>query len=409
MKKQNDNDLDKLFRDGLTDPEAPVSYREADWKDMARLLDGKSDKKGGVLRIVYYVTGVAALLLVAFTLFIINNKQIPGAPQHKLTNGSLITKRAEGRQPTLQSHVTKPEASAAKGTTLSPGVDFSQPLLTAYQVKIPVPEFKLPQSSDSLKRELPSTAPADNPIAIAATTATVTTDSLKQLLATDNPVDTTAVMPKDKPLLNPNKKQTDGTPRLALALLGAPDLNSVNSLNGGQMGVNVSLLLSVKLTNKLSVTTGAAYAIKPYQSSFAQYNSNFNPAVQPTNVAANCQVLDVPVNINYQVYTKGSNSFTLGTGLSSYFMLKEKYRFDYDEASGAQAYTIMIAGRNQHILGVLNLNATYQRRINSKFSAVIQPYLKLPLTGIGNGQVNLKSTGVAVGFNWNINSLRKPR
>ena len=59
-------------------------------------------------------------------------------------------------------------------------------------------------------------------------------------------------------------------------------------------------------------------------------------------------------------------------------------------------------------MGVLNLNATYQREVSSKFGVAVQPYFKVPLTGIGYGQVNLKSAGVAVGVTWNINTRIKP-
>jgi hypothetical protein len=35
--------------------------------------------------------------------------------------------------------------------------------------------------------------------------------------------------------------------------------------------------------------------------------------------------------------------------------------------------------------------------------------MKLPLKPVGYSQVNLHTAGVAVGFNWNINSFTKPK
>jgi hypothetical protein len=119
-------------------------------------------------------------------------------------------------------------------------------------------------------------------------------------------------------------------------------------------------------------------------------------------------VLDIPLNVGYQVYNKGANKFSLGTGLSSYFMLRENYTYNYASGSPDGPTNYNIRNQNKHILGVLNLNATYQREISSKFGVGIQPYLKLPLTGIGYGEVNLKSAGVAVGVTWNINTGIKP-
>jgi hypothetical protein len=120
-------------------------------------------------------------------------------------------------------------------------------------------------------------------------------------------------------------------------------------------------------------------------------------------------VLDIPLNVSYQLFSKGNNSIALGTGFSSYFMLKENYRFDYSAESGWKPYNLEVRNQNTHLFGVVNIDVNYQRRLNSKFSAVIQPYMKLPVTGIGNGRVDLKSTGVALGVNWNIGSALRPK
>jgi len=98
----------------------------------------------------------------------------------------------------------------------------------------------------------------------------------------------------------------------------------------------------------------------------------------------------------------------LGTGLSSYWMLRENYEFEY--ANNAPSFYINVANQNRHLLGVLNFNATYQRQLGHGINALVQPYYKVPLTGIGNGRVNLRSAGVAFGVGINMNQLfRKPK
>jgi hypothetical protein len=89
-------------------------------------------------------------------------------------------------------------------------------------------------------------------------------------------------------------------------------------------------------------------------------------------------------------------------------MLHESYKFNYASTyeTGPANYTVQ--GINKYLFGVLNLNATYERQINSNFGISLQPYLKLPLGNIGYSQVHLQSTGVAVGVTWNLNSLSKP-
>ncbi len=202
------------------------------------------------------------------------------------------------------------------------------------------------------------------------------------------------------------------SPKLALSIIYAPALNGVNNFNHAKVGSDVGLILSVGLTNRLSVSTGAIYAKKLYESDFSDYNPVFKPSLSrdPESVYADCRVLDIPLNVNYSLINKGKNSFSIGTGLSSYLMLKEDYRYVYDNNAGNYnnpEYNYSITNKNRHWFGVLNLEAKYQRQINSKFGIGLQPYMKIPINDIGFANVKLQSLGMAVNFNWTISRSSK--
>ena len=145
------------------------------------------------------------------------------------------------------------------------------------------------------------------------------------------------------------------------------------------------------------------YSIKPYATSFQDYHTNFNFPVDPTSVLADCRMLDIPINLGYQLYNKQENKISIGTGLSSYIMLHERYTFNYAEpyTIGPASYTV--PNSNKYFFGVLNLNATFERRLNSRVGLDVQPYMKIPLTNIGYSQVRLQTTGIAVALHWNLN------
>ena len=54
------------------------------------------------------------------------------------------------------------------------------------------------------------------------------------------------------------------------------------------------------------------------------------------------------------------------------------------------------ATKQQHYFGIGTLSFGYQKYINRNTSIQIEPYLQIPFTGIGLGQVDLISTGVQV-------------
>ena len=217
-----------------------------------------------------------------------------------------------------------------------------------------------------------------------------------------------------------NKKRPIGntshsTRQITFAVLAAPEFNGVNSFNSERTGTNLSVQLSLKLTKRLAISTGATYGVKPYQTGFSSYKSNspgwwskmFSATNKPDNVIANCKVLDIPLNVDYELFNKGRNSFMIGGGMSSYFMLNEKYSFSFADPA-INLRNIQINNQNQHIFGVVNLNSTFRHQVNNSFGVVVQPYMKLPLARIGFGQVDLKSAGVAVGFSWRHQFFYRP-
>ncbi|HEY9002476.1 MAG TPA: hypothetical protein VIM89_14055 [Mucilaginibacter sp.] len=225
--------------------------------------------------------------------------------------------------------------------------------------------------------------------------------------------------------VNPTKQSTrpainrnpGSRPIFALGVIASSDFNGVNSaFQQTKIGGNFGATFSVTFAKKWTISTGAQYDIKPYLTNFDNYHTAYKFPTNPTSVQADCRMLDIPLNVNYQVYRQRANSITIGTGLSSYFMLREDYQFNYGNGdsgyggstpNGPSHYTVI--NRNRNILSVLNIDATYTHQINSKFGVTVQPYTKVPLSDVGASQVRLQSTGVAFGINWNINASSKPK
>jgi hypothetical protein len=201
------------------------------------------------------------------------------------------------------------------------------------------------------------------------------------------------------------------TPSLTLSLVAAPDLNGVNNFTNSRVGLAGGLMATVGITRSLSITTGLAYAKKVYETAFSNYkpNSRYVYPVRPLSVDADCRVLDFPVNINYTVWRNNDAKIQLTGGASSYFMLEEVYHFTYTDPNARSPKSYRVKNRNKHHFGIVNLAAKYEKEINNMIGFGIQPYIKLPVTDIGYGNVRLESAGVAVKFNLNLfPPTRKP-
>ncbi len=406
MKRLNENKIDKLFKDGLAGRKEDVSFNEADWEAMGKMLDKKSGKKTVLLRFIYYTSGIAALLLLAYALFWLPKRESDENRRQKVVKHNKIQKHHNGQSeqpgkvPATELTAMNRNNGRVKQVPFAAGKSFFS-LSAARKGR-----YVVKKESEYGMVTPPRIDTAVNLIASVNVQLQIDSGTSIAQLA---PADSDKLTKQPQTINLPKLKTNNGfKPVLSLAVVGAPDVNGVNSLNSGKVGANLGVQLSLQLLPKLSITTGVAYAVKRYSATAGQYQSNFRSSTPVTYIDANCKVLDVPLNVNYQLYRKGNNTLQIGTGLSSYWMLRENYEIEY--ANNVPSFYINIANQNKHLLSILNLNATYQRRLGNGVNAIVQPYYKIPLTGIGNGRVNLRSAGVAFGVGVNMNHLfRKPK
>ena len=78
-------------------------------------------------------------------------------------------------------------------------------------------------------------------------------------------------------------------------------------------------------------------------------------------------------------------------------MKKESYDYLYQTPTGqTYNYEKTVSNENKHYFSVLTLSGGYQYKLSSRFSFIAEPYIKIPLSGIGLGKIKLNSTGVLV-------------
>ena len=416
---KTEKDIDNLFKQGLEDPAAYKEYREDDWDNLEALLD-KKEKRRGLVFWLPLASGIAAALIVVMALFF--NRSTKNNIQPIAANVKHIHQNTSGGIHVADNnHGTVAQAQNGTGTS---GRLIQQQAVLTKKFRLPTsvgirfggPKNKsfLTLSAVKAGRYTTGQTIADSTSPLRQTETLAAVD--EKVFINDDPDKAIAfnelkITPATtlKTNVKPNTKTlTPFRTQMAVTVLAASTLNGVGSFSNSQAGANGGVLFSVGVTRKFTISTGAVYAKTPYSTDFYNYHSGgYKFKTDPTTVNADCRVLDIPLNVDYKLLTKGKNSFSVGSGLSSYIMLRENYHYNYAIPGTPGPTDFDIQNKNRYFMGVLNLDATYQRKLNSKLSLALQPYLKLPLTNIGNGQVPLLSTGMAVGLTWNINSFTK--
>lgn len=211
------------------------------------------------------------------------------------------------------------------------------------------------------------------------------------------PLATTAVAPANLPV--PMRQ-----PRFYVGLVAAPDVSTVRFASVASPMPNVGLTLEYRLTNRLRVSTGLLRSTKRYVARREDYDwgaySKLVYSHDFTDVDGTCTVLDVPLNLRYALLLRPNFQLFASTGLSSYFMQREHYYYDWTDANGFHAWNGSAVNRNRHLLSILNLAVGYERRLDAHWSVQAEPYVKLPLAGVGLGKVRLASAGIFFGMQY---------
>ncbi|AKQ46027.1 hypothetical protein TH63_10870 [Rufibacter radiotolerans] len=205
----------------------------------------------------------------------------------------------------------------------------------------------------------------------------------------------------------PADKESPFLKSISFMVAVAPDFTTVKFKDAEAVSMNGGVLVAVPLTKRVSLVTGAVYANKKYTSPPEEYSWPAAYAhIEYGKVEATCQVLDIPVNLQYRFWEKGQSSLGVAAGLSSYLMLNEEYYssspagFGY----GARTYNWEVDNQNRHWFGVQNISLNYTRTFPSGIALGAEPFVKIPLQGIGAGKVKLTSAGVffTAGYTFNL-------
>lgn len=193
------------------------------------------------------------------------------------------------------------------------------------------------------------------------------------------------------------KKSEEGTnilSKISLGLVVAPDFTSAGFFTLGKPGLAEGLFAQYMLTSRWAVTAGIIRSSKVYTSKEG-YNATdgyWKYKSKPDRIEGSCNVLDLPLNIKYHADGNPEHNLFFSAGMSSYIMLKERYVFVYDKTNTRRSYDYK--KRNIYFMGIVNLSFGYERKLNKRFWAGLEPFLKVPLKPVGAGEAQLVTSGI---------------
>ena len=401
MNNSNQNHTDNFFKQGLSSP-PEFAPSDKNWSDMERLLNKEPKRR---IRWIYPIAGIAAALLIFCSLWLISDNPVTDMPREEIAGGKVNDQenKADNDQGPAVNTMQKPDV---KNTAENLVAGKTTPYTSVGKTILPGSVF-VPDNVETPSPLSPDRGALDNARYLTikgsrpgefATLSNLEMTKLPGGLVNEIP---DVVKATDQP-----PPSLPGRWTLSLAL--SPDLNTVKEMEDSDFGLSMGVGVTYRLGKTLSVGTGVYYSQKLYSADKTSYKVKERPFATWTSyskrIDADCRVIDIPLNFSMQVAARKQNRLYASAGLSSYIMLSEKYAFLYNPSpaypTGRREYTIK--HENKHYLSVVNLGLALERPLSKQVSLVIQPYAKLPLTGIGKGETDLKSFGLGFKLNYSL-------
>lgn len=392
----NDRELDDLFRKAAA--EYSPAGREEVWKKLEEKLNTRGPRRRKPLWWILLI--VLFLGIAGFLLWPHGEKNLVN---HKNLHDISINQQTTNNKPSNKQATVKEQNLPKKKKTIRSSEELSSQQSITLPRSIPSPigtEKDVMESTDQSKYDL-SALPALKKLSIQTVNGfqnelktrqplkdKIDFDSSHSFLQKENEKEITENSPEEK---TPESKMRHWN----FGMTAGPDWSSASG-RGWKTGAGGGLKLTYKLNKKWAFSTGVLFDKKLYDAHPEDYNprddSWRNYDVQ--NIDAQCTIWDVPLNVEYTLWNNKGHAVFLSTGLSSFWMHEEEYTYYYKTSSGNwNEWSKELYDQNHHLFSILNFSAGYERSWKH-FSLQAEPYLKIPLNGIGYGRVKLYSTGI---------------
>lgn len=441
-------EIDKLFQDGSEKYE--FEYNEAAWGKMEVLLDDQERKKKHLLW--WLLGGLLGVLLIGSIYFLKDEKQ------EAITTAQEVIKTGQKEQLSTSikdAHTTlKKDKPNSKETEITPenvkqpikiqsnrvesplskttqtiekyGITTNTENLTAtthVNLKRVLPTAKrlvteattlgqqkepilpvntqLPVTEESLEKENRSTLVSKNRKTNFTLDALPTLPSTIELIAEPILLDA-ALLKTEQPITTVIKPSNDN--HFVVGLILAREQSFVGEgLCAPKWKAGLSL--EYRFGGKHSLRLEGSYSQKEYLASATKYKAPegfWFKAIAPQSAQGFCNIVEMSITESYFFKGHAKRGFYVNAGLSSYFMLRERYEYNYSSTEDGLRRGWGTENENQHWFGIGEVSLGYNLPFSDNSSLQIAPYAQIPLTGIGHGQVKFFTTGIQLRYNFHL-------
>jgi len=193
--------------------------------------------------------------------------------------------------------------------------------------------------------------------------------------------------------------------RFYLGAVAGLDFSTVKFQESSDLGFTAGLLAGYQLNKKWAIETGLLWDKKNYYTSGQHFNTSKLSLPSHTNIlyaVGYCNMYEIPLNVRYQFGSAKNHSWFVAAGASSYLMQKEDYHYEYERYGVTYYSNKTYKASSKNWFSVANISGGYIREMAGGLNIRVEPYLKLPIKGMGIGSLPITSAGIQVGVTYPV-------
>jgi hypothetical protein len=234
-------------------------------------------------------------------------------------------------------------------------------------------------------------------------------DQKKETVAENEELKKEAVADKPASLLAASQNNLMPVPtRWSVALTVAPDFSSTGLGNYTAPGKAFGFLTYYQPHTRLTLATGLIRSTKKY----ASYGEDYQPpdgywqrrtnGIVPDEITGTCEMLEIPLMVQYSALLREKSRLYLSAGLSSYVMMSELYKYEFHEPNPGAARGWSTDKSSTYLFKVGHVSMGYERQLSQRIVLGIEPFLKVPLCGMGWSNIDIYSAGMFFNLRYRI-------
>lgn len=183
---------------------------------------------------------------------------------------------------------------------------------------------------------------------------------------------------------------------------GGLDKTTIDFQSTNKIGKQYGLLLGYDISKKFSVEAGVLMDRKYYYTEGSYLSKDriyLPPNSKILEASGDCSMFEVPVLLRFRPFNRLSN-LSVSAGAVSYIMKRESYDYLYyygnNGSSAVHSWTYNNSGTN--LVAATQVSAAYDMPVTSHLRIRVEPYVNIPMQGMGYSKLKLMSTGLHVGI-----------